>query len=329
MPVPALFFSILALLACTVACFWVIDGVAGWMRERKPARLVPWIVLALLVGVNFLPRLLYYVPMSFTLAFLVWFFSHGRRKYQRLTDPLLLNWSSLPSLCLSGSLAGATLVLFFGAVFQFPNPGSFVAALGAGLIIGGPLAAAKRSIRRRWPGMIGGRFDIGMSPTAGPVAAGGPAVAGGGGSAGRLYMDEVIALFAGLPVLFFIGPFAIIGPFGPWAAYLLWSALQAAWLRWVGVVEEGRRMIANAYEVILWDDYLCSWLGELVIQWDQASRKYMVAGALPNRGLLRSLETRLAGIEGAGVDTSRVRIDPELRPDPHKQIALGLKARFG
>jgi hypothetical protein len=110
-----------------------------------------------------------------------------------------------------------------------------------------------------------------------------------------------------------------------WIVYLIWSALQASWLRWIGSVDNDHRMLALAHELILRDDSLSRWLPKLSIRIEPASRTLRVSGKLPSLTLRHSLAKKLSAL--GTVDIDEIHIDPRLQPDPWRQLAMETSTR--
>ena len=308
MPIDSLYFTIAVVLFMSVGCFYLVDGVVAWRQRGQPTPVLFWVLVLLIAAVRLSRLALAAFPLSLLLGGATWFFGHGRRQFVELSDPLLLRFASRISVAVSGSLAGFTVLFGFFTLFGVTDWGVVGLAIPASIVLGAALGLAKKFIRKRWPERLG-EGSAGLA------------------QGGIFYMDELLALIAGLLSLPLLGEMAIAGPFFPIAVYFAWSFLQMAWLRWVGAVDESRRMEAQACEVILCDDYLATWLGELKLDYQRDTKRYVVSGTLPSRGLLATLKTRLGSVEGAGVDVSGVRIDPESKPDPRKQVALGIRSR--
>ncbi|MBE3578014.1 MAG: hypothetical protein IMX00_10050 [Limnochordales bacterium] len=294
-------YAILSLVvSLTVAGIWLIDSIAFWWRVRVWERLYRWGVLLLLLGTLFLPSwmagsvpvALYYVPITWAAAFVIWFGKIRRRPQRFLPDQVLFRWTSLTSFLLSGAVAGVTLFLAFAAAYHFQSVTTFAGLLLAAAALGTLLAGMKRQVRQRQPDMM----------AVSPKLDGGLAHLG-------LYADECIMFLLSLPMTFVLGRYALFGgPFLPWIVYLIWSALQASWLRWTGTVDTEHRMLAMAHELLLRDDYLCRWLPELEIQFDRTGGVIKVSGKLPSLLARRSLAQKLSAL--GTVDVSEVECDP-------------------
>ncbi|MBE3578012.1 MAG: hypothetical protein IMX00_10040 [Limnochordales bacterium] len=305
----SLYITIATIIYLSVSSFYLVDGLVEWRKRGQPTWALFWVLVLLIAAVRLSRLALAAFPISFLIGGATWFFGRGRQQFVGLSDPLLLGFASLSSVAISGALAGFTVLFIFFTLFGVTDRSVLGLAIPAALVLGAILAVAKKFIRKRWPERLG-EGSAGLT------------------QGGMFYMDEVIALIASLFLLPLLGGMAIAGPFLPMAVYFAWSFLQMRWLRWVAAVDESQRMEAEAYDVILRDDHLAAWLGELKLDYQQDTKRYVVSGTLPSRGMLASLETRLRGVEGADVDLSRVRIDPELKPDPWKQVALGVRSRF-
>lgn len=304
----------------TVASLWFIDSVVLWWRVRVYERLFRWGVLLLLLGSLFLPAwlsgsaplLLYYVPVSLAVAWAIWFRKLRRRVQRLLPDQVLFQWTTLPSFLLSGALSGATLFLAFAAARRFQNVTTFAGFLLAAATLGALLAGMKRQARLRQPYMMFcfSRYSVEGESHLAPVG---------------VYADEGIAFLFILPLQLFLGYYAIFGPILMWIVYLIWSALQASWLRWIGSVDNDHRMLALAHELILRDDSLSRWLPKLSIRIEPASRTLRVSGKLPSLTLRHSLAKKLSALGTVNVD--EIHIDPRLQPDPWRQLALETSTR--
>lgn len=109
--------------------------------------------------------------------------------------------------------------------------------------------------------------------------------------------------------------------------YMVWAAVHTAWLRWAGAIETKDRHLFAAYEVLMSDDHVQQWLGELSLDYDPKAHRFRVSGTLPRSHLLASIRTRLGAIAGAAVDLTGVRIDPDLLPNARLELALARRRR--
>lgn len=327
-----------AFLFLAVAWFGLIDGVIEWIGRRRTAPLGWAALVAAPLALSFDAIWPLFVAAACGGAG-AYHLLRRRLKRQRDPESLLLYFCSDASIATCGAAAGVVIALFLftaGLLDQWEYWGAIRMAqlIWVPAIAGALLGLARTRIRRRWPMplLVGnpGRA-MGEASTAKGAALAGPLGAGG------LWVDEVVLSLAATPLLW--GALSEVHPmwnliflYG-WAVlpslvlYMFWAAVHTAWLRWVGVMNQTDRYLYEAYEVLIYDDHVQRWLGELELDYDPVAHRYTVGGAVPRSHLLTSIQTRLSAIDGAGVDVSQVRVVPDLMPNARLELALARRRK--
>jgi len=321
----------------SLAWFGLIDGVIEWVARRRSVPL-GWAALVVLP-----------LALSFEAIWPLFFaagclgavgFHLARRRLKHQSDPesLLLFFCSRLSTVLSGAVAGLTIALFFFSaglldLWELWNPARLGALVAAGAGGGALLGWLRKAIRSRWPEPLiaGSGTRVANVATARGAAISAPFTSGG------FWIDEVILSVVATPFLWAglseIHPmWHLIFLYG-WIflptllIYMIWAGVHTAWLRWAGVIDPKDRRLYEAYEVLMSDDYVQQWLGEISVDYDPKAHRYYVTGVLPRSHHLATVKTRLGAIGGASVDVSGVRIDPDLLPNARLELALSRSRR--
>lgn len=328
-----------SLLYLAAVWFGLIDGVVEWVNRRRsiPIGWAALVALPLALSFEAIWPLFFVAACAAALGYHV-----ARRHLKHQSDPesLLLFFCSDLSTAVCGAIAGMTIAFFLfaaGLLDQWDRWGVvdmfhlvWVSAIGGALA-----GMARKTIRRRWPEplLVGNarRTNPGVATARGAAIAA-PFTSGG------FWVDEVILALVGTPLLW--GVLSSIHPmwhliflYG-WIVlptlviYMFWASIHTAWLRWAGFIKERDRYLFTAYEVLMTDDHVQRWLGELTIDYDPKAHRFIVSGAVPRSHLLGSIRTRLGAIGGAAVDLSSVRIVPDLMPNARLELALSRRRRL-
>lgn len=321
-----------------IVWFGLIDGVRLWVSRRRSVP-IGWLAL---VGLPLALSFDAIRPLFFAAACLGALGYHLFRrflKYQNDPDTLLLFFCSPGSTAISGAIAGLTIALFLFAAglldqWELWGPIQLFHLLWGSTVGGAVLGLLRKAIRRRWPEPLW----IGNAARTSPaVATARGAAISAPFSTGGFWVDEVVLAVLCTPVLW--GVLSSIHPmwhliflygwvFLPTLViYMFWASIHTAWLRWAGNISAKDRHLFTAYEVLMTDDHVQRWLGELSIDYDPRDHRFTVSGTVPQSHVLSTIRTRLGVIGGAGVDVSGVRIDPDLLPNARLELALSRRRR--
>ena|GEM_PF-3378691 len=338
MGVPSWIPSGIALIYLAVAWFGLIDGVVEWANRRRRAPL-GWVALVVApLAVSFEAVW----PVFFAAACAAAAGYHGlkgRLKHQDDPEALLLFFCSDASIAACGAVAGLMSALFLftaGMLDQWEawSAGKLFHLIWVPAAWGALFGVARKRIRRRWPEPLW-TGNAGQ-PVVGVTTPQGAAIARPF-SSGGIWLDEVVLSLAATPLLW--GLLSSVHPmwnllflYG-WIVlpslviYMFWAAAHTAWLRWAGAIDRTDRYLFAAYEVLMTDDHVQQWIGELSLDYDAGAHRFVVRGAVPRSHLLSSIRTRLSAIDGAGVDLAGVDVVPDLMPNARLELALSRRQR--
>lgn len=320
------------------AWFGLIEATLEWVNRRRtvPIGWTALVIVPLALSFSNIWPLFFAAACA---AAVLHYVLKGRLKHQSDPEPLLLFFCSDASVAACGAIAGLTIALFLFSSGMLDGWETWNAARLLHLIwvpaaMGALFGLGRKYIRRRWPEPL---FTGNPGqPTAGVATPRGVAIARPF-AAGGLWVDEVILSLIGMPI--FWGLLSSIHPmwhllflYG-WLVlpalviYMFWAAAHTSWLRWAGSMSRTNRYLYEAFEVLMTDDHVQQWLGELEVDYDAGAHRYIVSGAVPHTHLVATIRTRLGAIDGAGVDVSGVRVVPELMPNARLEVALARRRR--
>lgn len=337
-PVELWLANAISLVYLVVVWFGLIDGVRLWIARRRgvPIGWIAMVFLPLALSLEAIRPLFFAAGCVAALAY------HLLRrflKYQDDPDTLLLFFCSYGSVAASGAIAGLTIALFLFAAnlldsWTLWRPLQIFHLVWVSVVWGALLGILRKVIRRRWPEPLG----IGNAARFNPhVATARGAAVSAPFSVGGFWVDEVILAVVSTPILW--GILSSIHPmwhliflYG-WIVmpglviYMFWAAIHTAWLRWAGYINPVDRHLYTAYEVLMTDDYVQRWLGEISVDYDPQAHRFTVTGTVPRSDVVATIRTRLKAIGKAAVDTSAVSIEPGLLPNPRLELALSKRRR--
>ena len=282
--------------------FGLIDGVTLWLARRRSVP-IGWAALAgLPLALSFEAIRQLFFPAA-CLGALGYHLTRRHLKHQNDPDTILLFFCSIGSTAASGAAAGLTIALFLFAAglldqWELWGPAQMIHLLWGSAGGGALLGVLRKAIRSRWPEPLLGGNPARTTP--GIATARGAAIAAPFG-AGGFWVDEIILSALCTPILW--GVLSSIHPmwhliflYG-WVflpalvIYMFWAAIHTAWLRWAGRISAKDRHLYTAFEVLMTDDHVQRWLGELSIDYEPAAHRFTVGGALPRSHLLSTIRT--------------------------------------
>ena len=322
----------LSVLLIAVYFYALIRGFSRWRQFPHRTSLLWWGgLVAVLFAINPASRI-FTVPAAALIAYGVWRRTRSLPRFEDDPGPLILRFCTRGSVMLAGGLAGLMIavLLYTLGLLQSPeywsrqSAGRAVEVVIFSFAFGAILGFARQRIRAAWPRPV-------FVPHS--FVPGGNALQTQEGQG--FWADELILPLAATPFLWY----ALVQVHSGWSAvfifglalptfgfYLLWTFFHTAWLRWIGVVNERDRAVFQAYEVLIKDQFVQPWLGDVIVEFDPRANRYEVTGTLPGTQELATVRKRLREIGGAEVSDS-VRIDPELIPNPWYQQAIEKRER--
>jgi len=318
--------TLIPTVAIGVCIFALVDAVVRRLKRQFAQHPMSWL--------GFLGPILLYHPESKLLSFIAgcaiavptWYALYRRTQKtqpQLRPEALLLEFCSPSTTAVAGGLSAVFLALslycigFLGDDDYWTKVG--VWKLFAFPYVGGAiLASVRRRIRLRRPDPVWVPYVFKRRLDGSGVWAEGQG----------LWMDEVVLPIVITPVLWlglaevdlgWSGFFMFGLALPTYGFYFAWTFANRFWLRLVGVIDRAREMQFIAYELLISQQAMARWMGEIAVEWRDGG--YVASGILPRRSDVTFLKRSLEQL-AESVDVSGVTIVPELQPNPWFQLAL-------
>lgn len=324
----------LSVLVIAVIFYALISGFSRWKVARDRSSLIVWAgLVAALFALNPESRIVS-VPVALVAAYTVSRYTKAMRMNPDEPTPLLLQFCTYRSAAETGSVAGLMVVVLLYTLGLLQSHDFWVKegldrvgnVVVSALLFGGALGALRKVMRSKWPHALFVPYTF---------TPGGSAVHTREGEGFRA--DELVLPLVATPFIWlFLGEihpgWSTIFLFGlmlpSFGFYLLWAFFHTTWLRWIGTVNGQDRAVFRAYEVLIKDQSIQPWLGDVLIEFDPQERVYVVAGTLPGHQEKATVRRRLQEIDAdCQVRDDAVRLDDELTPNPWYERAIEKQKR--